>query len=50
MATVLEVFADGAGARVVWTTDLLPDEMADAVAGMQESGLAVMKKTFERRS
>src|SRR6478672_2580163 len=42
---VLEVFADRSGSRVVWTTDLLPDEMADPVAAMQENGLAVMKKT-----
>ena len=46
---VLEVFADRSGARVVWTTDLLPDEMAGPVGAMQESGLAVMKETFERR-
>lgn len=45
---VLEVFAEGSGARVVWTINLLPDEMADPVAAMQESGLAAMKKTFER--
>ena len=47
---VLEVFADSSGARVVWTIDLLPDEMADAVGAMQENGLAVMKETFERRA
>jgi hypothetical protein len=47
---VLEVFAEGSGARVVWTTDLLPDEMADPVAAMQENGLAVMKETFEQRA
>jgi carbon monoxide dehydrogenase subunit G len=46
---VLEVFADRSGARVVWTTDLLPDEMADPVAAMQENGLAIMKETFEQR-
>src|SRR5262245_43782635 len=46
---VLEVLADGSGTRVVWTTDLLPDEMADPVAAMQDNGLAVMKATFERR-
>jgi hypothetical protein len=46
---VLEVFADRSGARVVWTTDLLPDEMADPVAAMQEKGLAAMKEAFERR-
>jgi len=44
---VLQVFADRSGARVVWTTDLLPDEMESAVAAMQDNGLAVMKETFE---
>jgi hypothetical protein len=47
---VLEVLADRSGARVVWTTDLLPDEMAEPVAAMQENGLAAMKETFERRA
>jgi hypothetical protein len=46
----LEVLADRSGARVVWTTDLLPDEMAEPVAAMQENGLAAMKETFERRA
>jgi len=45
---VLEVFDDSNGCRVVWTTDLLPNEMAGPIAGMQEQGLAVMKKTLER--
>lgn len=45
---VLEVLADGSGTRVVWTTDLLPDEMAAPVAEMQDKGLAAMKQTFER--
>jgi len=47
---VVELFADGAGTRVVWTIDLLPDEMADPVAAMQESGLIAMKRNFERRA
>src|SRR5262249_14179917 len=47
---VLELFAEQSGTRVVWTTDLLPDEMAEAVAAMQENGLAAMKKTFEQRA
>ena len=47
---VLEVLADGSGTRVVWTTDLLPDEMAEPVAAMQGNGLAAMKETFERRA
>ena len=47
---VLEVLADSSGTRVVWTTDLLPDEMAQAVVALQENGLAAMKETFERRA
>ena len=47
---VLEVLADRSGTRVVWVTDLLPDEMAEPVATMQENGLAAMKETFERRA
>jgi carbon monoxide dehydrogenase subunit G len=46
---VLEVLADGSGTRVVWTIDLLPDEMAEPVAVLQENGLAAMKEAFERR-
>ena len=46
---VLEVLADRSGTRVVWTIDLLPDEMAGPIAAMQEIGLSAMKKTFEGR-
>ncbi|RYZ02863.1 MAG: SRPBCC family protein [Myxococcales bacterium] len=45
---VLEVQADGAGSRVTWTTDLLPNELASAIDAMQQQALAIMKKTFER--
>ncbi len=45
---ILEVLADRSGTRVVWTIDLLPDEMAAPIAAMQQNGLAVMKTTFER--
>ena len=44
---VLEVLPDGTGTRVVWTTDLLPSERAEAIAGMQDLGLAAMKRAFE---
>ena len=47
---VLEVSADRSGTRVVWAIDLLPDEMAEPVAAMQDNGLAAMKETFERRA
>ena len=43
-----QVFAEGPGrSRLVWIADLLPDEMAPAIAGMIEDGTAAMKKTLE---
>jgi hypothetical protein len=45
---VLQVFDQDGGCRVVWTTDLLPNEMAGPIGKMQEQGLAVMKATIER--
>ena len=44
---VLQIFAQGSGSRVEWTTDLLPNEMAAPIQGMQEQALAIMKKTLE---
>jgi carbon monoxide dehydrogenase subunit G len=46
---VLEVRSDGAGSRVTWTIDLLPDELASAIQGMQQQALAAMKKNFEAK-
>ena len=44
-----QVFAEGAGScRVVWIADLLPNEMAPAIAAMIEQGLAAMKRHAER--
>lgn len=44
----LQVFEAGAGeCRAVWIADLLPNEMAPAIAGMIEQGLAAMKRTQE---
>jgi carbon monoxide dehydrogenase subunit G len=46
-----QVFPDGAGiSRFVWTADLLPNDLAGAVAGMIEEGIAVIKKTMEARA
>ncbi len=44
----LEVLPDGAGTRLLWTIDLLPDEMAAAVEAMQDQGLAAMARALER--
>jgi carbon monoxide dehydrogenase subunit G len=47
----LQVFADGpARSRVVWTADLLPNELAGYVTGLIEQGLGVMKQTLEAQT
>jgi hypothetical protein len=38
---------EGQGARVSWTSDLLPDMLAAQIGAMQEQGLATMKRTLE---
>jgi predicted site-specific integrase-resolvase len=43
----LQVLAEGQGSRVVWITDLLPDDLADLVGGLMEQGCAAMKRTLE---
>ena len=46
-----QVFPEGADvSRFVWTADLLPNDLAGAVAGMIEEGIAVIKKTMEIQS
>jgi carbon monoxide dehydrogenase subunit G len=42
-----QVFAEGQFSRVVWIADLLPHEMAPAIAGMIEQGLAAMQQALE---
>jgi carbon monoxide dehydrogenase subunit G len=44
-----QVFPDGEGrTRFVWIADLLPHEVAPAVAAMMDQGLAAIKRTLER--
>jgi hypothetical protein len=44
----LEVFAiDGGRSRLVWIADLLPDEIAETVAGMMGQALEAMRRTLE---
>ncbi|MCX7363231.1 MAG: SRPBCC family protein [Alphaproteobacteria bacterium] len=43
-----EVVDDGnGGSRIVWTADLLPNELAPAIAAMMDQGLVAMKKTLD---
>ena len=42
----VQVFPEGDGSRVVWTVDLLPDELAPAIGGMMDQAAGVMQKTL----
>jgi hypothetical protein len=42
-----QVVDDAAGCRVIWIADLLPNEMAPAIAAMIDQGMAAMKRTLE---
>jgi carbon monoxide dehydrogenase subunit G len=44
----LQAFEDGNGTRLVWVADLLPNEMAPAVAAMIDQGIAAMRRAFEQ--
>jgi hypothetical protein len=41
----LQVFAEGSeGSRIVWIADLLPDNLAEPIAGMMEEGMRAMQQ------
>ncbi|MPZ33321.1 MAG: SRPBCC family protein [Rhodospirillales bacterium] len=44
-ATV-QVFPEGDGSRVIWTIDLLPNELAPAIGGMMDEAAKVMRKAL----
>ncbi|WP_116998261.1 SRPBCC family protein [Desertimonas flava] len=44
-----QVVEQGERTVFVWTTDLLPDDLADAVAGLMDAGLAAIKATLEHQ-
>ena len=43
----MQIVGDCEGCRAVWIADLLPSELAGAIAGMIEQGLAAMKRKLE---
>lgn len=48
----MQVFADaddGDRSRLVWITDLLPNDLADRISVVQDQGMAVIKRTLERQ-
>ena len=44
----LQVFADASkGSRIVWIADLLPNDLAEPIAGMMEQGMRAIQQTLE---
>ena len=43
----LEIVAAGTGARVIWTADVLPAELAQRFSPLMAEALRVMKRTLE---
>lgn len=47
----IQVFAEGEDrTRLVWITDVLPNELAASIGALVERGAAVMKQTLERQA
>lgn len=46
----MQIFPEGEVCRAVWIADLLPNDLAGAIAGMIDQGLAAMKKNLERKA
>jgi hypothetical protein len=43
----VQVFPEGDSSRLVWTIDLLPNDLAPAIGGMMDHAAPFMKKTLE---
>ncbi|MGD9879384.1 MAG: SRPBCC family protein [Reyranella sp.] len=42
----VQVFPEGSGSRVVWTIDLLPEELAPVIGGMMDAAVETMGKAL----
>jgi hypothetical protein len=42
----VQVFPEGDGSRIVWTIDLLPNELAPAISMLMDAAATAMKKTL----
>jgi len=43
----VQVFPEGDGSRLVWTIDLLPNELAPTIGGLMDHATGFMKKALE---
>ena len=44
----MQIYGEGARTRLVWITDVLPDELAPAISSLVEAGAAAIKRTVVR--
>lgn len=44
----MQVMREGEGAKLIWITDVLPNERAAMVRALKEQGAAAMKRVLER--
>jgi hypothetical protein len=44
----MQVVDSGAGAKLIWITDVLPNERAAMVSALKDQGIAAMKRVLER--
>ena len=44
----IQIIADGDRSRMIWITDVLPNEIAPYIDGQMELGAAAIRKTFAR--
>jgi carbon monoxide dehydrogenase subunit G len=44
----MQVHGEGTRTRLVWITDILPDELAPTISALVEAGAAAIKRTLER--
>ena len=47
-ASIEVVPEDGGRSRLIWITDVLPDELRERIAGLMQKGASVAKATLER--
>jgi carbon monoxide dehydrogenase subunit G len=44
----MQVYAESGRTRLVWITDVLPDELAPAIAALVDAGAAAIQRTLQR--
>ena len=46
----VQVLPEGDGSRVIWTIDVLPDDLAPTIDGMMDHAVLFMKKALDQHT